>query len=251
MQAGMDELRLERTGRFLIARLGRPHRTLSHAIVGGGFAAARTVAWCGVRNQELEPPVDARTFLAGELSRAGLDDAVAFLTGASLDAYVEASRELAGVRVQVVATVGLDNALRAGDPVHVEDPPAAGGALGTRGGTIVGTLVGTINVLCRASLPLADEALIEMLAMVAEARTLAVLEGGVASRQSGLAATGTGTGTDCIVVAAPCGAPVAEYAGKHTPLGHLIGVTVADAVARGVAAWLAAHAGRRVAGAAK
>jgi adenosylcobinamide amidohydrolase len=221
----MDDTRLERAGRFLVARFAAPHRMLSFAIVRGGFAVAREVAWCGVRDDELVPPVDPRRFLERELSRAGLGAAVGLMTGAALDGYVDVSRSAGDVAVRTVATVGLDNALRAGDPV-VDDPPA----------------VGTINVLCRASLPVSDEGLIEMLSMVAEARALAVLEGRVASRCTGRPATGTGT--DCTVVAAPCGTPVTGYAGKHTVLGHLVGATVAEAVGRGVRSWLAAHGAR-------
>ena len=40
------------------------------------------------------------------------------------------------------------------------------------------------------------------------------------------------------MVGAPCGVPITDYAGKHTALGHLVGVTVAEAVGWGVAAWL-------------
>lgn len=222
--AGTD---IERTGRFLVVRLARPHRMLSYAIVGGGFVERSAVAWCGVRNEELTPPVDPRTFLASELDRAGLGGAVGLMTGASLDAYVDTSRADAGIAVRVVATVGLDNALRAGDPVVAGAPQ-----------------VGTINVLCRSSVPLADAALLEMLSMVAEARTLAVLDAGVASRQSGRPATGTGT--DCTVVAAPLGTPALEYAGKHTVLGMLVGAAVFEAVSHGARAWLDRHGDRAV-----
>ena len=54
----------------------------------------------------------------------------------------------------------------------------------------------------------------------------------------------SGTGTDCIVVAAPVapGGPRSAarlaYAGKHTRVGSLLGAAVRDAVARGIARWL-------------
>ena len=121
-----------------------------------------------------------------------------------------------------VATVGLGNALRAGDPPG----PAA--------------RIGTINLLCQVGVPLREEALVEALSIAAEARTLAVREAGVPSRMSG--APATGTGTDCIVIAAPERPDGARYAGKHTGLGHVIGAAVHDAVARGAAAWLAERA---------
>ena len=222
----MDGPYLERRGRFLIARFGRRHRLLSFAIVRGGFVDGETVAWCAVRDDELRPPVDPALFLEQQLAGAAIPDAVGLMTSASLDAYVEVEHAAAGIGVQCVATVGLDNALRAGDPVAPAYAPA-----------------GTINILCRSSASLSDQALIEMLSLVAEARTLAVLEGGVASRASGLPATGTGT--DCIVVAAPSGQPAVRHAGKHTMLGHLVGAAVGDAVGRGVRGWLAWQDSRR------
>jgi adenosylcobinamide amidohydrolase len=218
----MAGARVTRRDRFLIAELGGPHRALSFAIARGGLVDTETVAWCAVRDHELRPPVDPRTFLATRLEEAGLAGAVGLMTSASLDAHMDVTRASAGLGVRCVATVGLDNALRVGEPDALTLPHA-----------------GTINILCQASRPVTDEALVEMLSIVAEARTLAVHEGGVRSRRSGRAATGTGT--DCIVVAAPCGAAAIDFAGKHTLLGHLAGAAVHDAVSRGVTAWLAAH----------
>jgi adenosylcobinamide amidohydrolase len=118
----------------------------------------------------------------------------------------------------VVATVGLGNALRVGDPAL----PAASG---------------TINLLCRLSVPLSPTAALEALTIAAEARTVAVREAALPSRRSGRFASGTGT--DCIVLAAPVGPAGAAYAGKHTAIGQVIGAAVGDAVARGIEDWLA------------
>jgi adenosylcobinamide amidohydrolase len=209
---------LRRAGPWLIADLGAPHDVLSWAVVGGGRRAAEAVAWREVRNADLPPAVDPERFLAEGLAGIGLPQAVGFLTSRALDAYVEVERGAEEAWARCVATVGLGNALRAGDP------PGLGARLGT------------INVLCQLSSPLTESALIEALAIAAEARTAAVLEAGVPSRRSGLPATGTGT--DCIAVAAPSasGGPL-RYAGKHTALGHLVGAAVYEAVAAGAAAW--------------
>ncbi|MEW6269245.1 MAG: adenosylcobinamide amidohydrolase [Thermodesulfobacteriota bacterium] len=217
----MPGFRVARRGRFLIADLGVPHRLVSWAIVRGGQVEGRTVAWCHVDDRELAPPVDARTFLEARLAEAGLEEAVGLMTGASLDAYVDVTRARGEAFVRCLATVGLENALRAGD-----EPGA-------------GAHPGTINLLCQLSSLASDEALLEALALAAEARALTVLEAGIRSRQSGRAASGTGT--DCIVIAAPIGGPAAGYAGKHTVLGHLVGAAVAEAVDRGVRSWLARH----------
>lgn len=93
---------------------------------------------------------------------------------------------------------------------------------------------GTINILLQTSVPLTDLAAMEALSIVAEARTVAVLEGNVHSTAGmGFA---SGTGTDCIAVASPRGsnATAQSYAGKHTVLGYLIGAATFEAVAAGV-----------------
>lgn len=212
-------------GRLLLVRLGAPHAVLSSAIVNGGSRTAREVAWVEVRDDELRPPADPVRLTRERLAAAEVPRAVGLLTSRALTRHVVSEREADGVRARCVATVGLGNVLRAGDP-----PGPAPRA-------------GTINVLCQVSAPLTEEGLIEALAIAVEARTLAVLDARIASRRSELPATGTGT--DCTVVAAPVraeGGVAAAYAGKHTALGHVIGAAVHDAVARGAAEWLAEQA---------
>jgi len=207
-----------RDGGWLVVELGEPCEMLSSAIVGGGRRRASTVAWCAVDGRELAPPVDARSFLVESLAERGISGAVGFMTSSDLDRYVAVDRSAGDHSVHVIATVGLGNALRAGDPTS-------------------GMRIGTINILCALSASLSEEALVETVALVAEARTAAVLDAGVPSTRSGLAATGTGT--DCIVVAAAAGGSPLEFAGKHTSIGYLVGDAVGEAVRRGAAGWKA------------
>jgi adenosylcobinamide amidohydrolase len=209
-------------GRTLRVHLGAPHAVLSSAIVNGGRRRADEVAWLEVRDEELRPPADAVRLARERLAALGAPGAVGLLTSRAVARHVTVERAAGGVAARCVATVGLGNALRVGDPP----------GLAAR--------VGTINLLCQLSTPLSEEALVEAVAVAAQARTLAVLEAGVASRRSGLPATGTGT--DCLVVAAPEGRDRQPYAGLHTALGHVLGAAVHEAVARGAAEWLAEQA---------
>jgi adenosylcobinamide amidohydrolase len=84
------------------------------------------------------------------LAGAGLPDAVGLLTSRRLETYIDVTKTLEGVSARCVATVGLSNALRAGDPVGTP------------------STFGTINLVCQASRPLTDEALIEALAVAAK-----------------------------------------------------------------------------------
>lgn len=215
MKSTVAGIAVARRGRWLVVDLGAPHALLSSAIVGGGRARARTVAWLEVRGEELRPPVDARRYLRSRMAEHGIGG-VGMLTSRDLDRYVDRERRAAGLAVRTVATVGLGNALRVGD--------AADGAA-----------PGTINLLCVVSTPLRPEALVEALSIAAEARTAAVLEADVPSRASGRAATGTGT--DCIVVASCRTGRAERYAGKHTTLGALLGQCVHEAILAGALAW--------------
>lgn len=206
-------------GRWLVVRLPGPHAVLSWAVVNGGRRTAELVAWHEVRDEELRPPADPARLLSERLEGAGLSGAVGLLTSARLELHTVAARAWDGVEARCVATVGLGNALRVGDP------PGPG------------RRAGTVNLLCQIGVPLAEEALAEVLSLAAEARTLAVLEAGEPSKVSGLPASGTGT--DCIVVAAPARPGGHRYAGKHTAVGHVVGAAVLEAVGQGVRAWRA------------
>lgn len=193
---------------------------VSWAVVNGGRVLADTVAWYEVRPGDLHPEVSPAAFLEKRLRAEGLPGAVGLMTSRRLDAYSYVEMNERDIFVSAIATVGLSNALRVGDP--------AGEGWGS----------GTINILCHISRGLTDEALLEALSIAVEARTAAVMEGSVESIVS--AGTATGTGTDCVVMAA---SPIRaaekreRYAGKHTPVGSLIGAAVFEAVKKGVAAW--------------
>jgi len=205
-------------GNWLIVRFDTPQQTASWAIVGGGLRRTRTVAWLRVSEADLRPPVDAERFLRSRLRAAGVSDAVGLLTSRDLGSYVHAIRRFGDWSALCIATVGLGNALRAGDP-----PGPAG-------------RIGTINLLCHVSTPLTVEALLEGLGLAAEARALAVREAALPSQVSGEPASGTGT--DCIVLATPEGKEPMRYVGKHTAVGHLIGAVVYEATRLGTDQWI-------------
>jgi adenosylcobinamide amidohydrolase len=207
-------------GRWLIVRFAEEHDVASWALVGGGLGRAGSVVWHQVSEEELRPPIDARELFRARLRERALEHSVGLLTSRDLGAYVDVVESQAGVEARCVATVGLGNALRAGDP------PGPAGRI---------RRLGTINLLCRFSEPLSCEALLEAMAIATEARTLAVRDGAVLSTVTGKPASGTGT--DCVVVAAPAHGAQLRYAGKHTLAGHLIGAAAYQASRRGVEDW--------------
>jgi adenosylcobinamide amidohydrolase len=215
---------VNQSGRWLIASFSSPVRACSWAIVRGGLVDADHVAWLEVRDEELRPPVDAVDLLRDRLRERSLENAVGLLTSRRVSTYRDVTRESAGISARCIATVGLGNALRAGDP------PGVTGR------------IGTINLLLYINAPLTDLALLEASAIVTEAKAAAVLEAGISSRRSNRPATGTGT--DCTVVACQLPQPRsrgASYAGKHTSIGSLVGDASLQAVGDGISAWLSEH----------
>jgi len=212
-----------------------PQEVLSWAIVGGGRCQANSVVWREVCNADLPTDLDPRAWYREHLHAVfGQEAMVGLLTSRRLHAYQDIGKSADGLAVRCVATVGLGNAVRAGDMAGMD------------------RAVGTINILCWVSCPLSEEAMLEALALASEAKALGIREAEVPSIVS--AAPASGTGTDCIVLASPSASKEASpriYAGKHTVVGHLVGAAVFEAVRRGSLDWKAEQVAMRTAQATK
>lgn len=196
-------------------RLPAPLRVLNWSITRPGFVTTDRILWREVRNADLPEDMDVPAWLRGELAARGTPDAVTLLTSRDLDAYEAAEATVEDVTARCVATVGLSNAERIGARLDRS-----------------GKDWGTINVAVTLSAPLSIAAQIETLAIAAQARTTAVIDTGH-RLPNGIA---TGTGTDCIAVAAPNGDT--PYAGMHTAIGEAVGRAVYDAVLAGGRVWM-------------
>lgn len=194
--------------------LGAEMQVLSWAVNRPGFVTARRILWREVRNSDLPPDLDVADWFSSELSSRNQKDAVAFLTSRDVRHYCEAMKEVEGICAHAVATVGLSNAERVGSRVDYSDRNW-----------------GTINVALHLSKGLTQTGLLEAMSIAVQARTAAVMDAGVAL-PNGVA---TGTGTDCLAVAAPAGAT--PYAGLHTAIGEATGKAVYQAVHRGALDW--------------
>ncbi|MCP8895139.1 adenosylcobinamide amidohydrolase [Shinella daejeonensis] len=210
---------------FLVAAFAAPQTMLSWSLTRPGFTRSKAVAWLEVRDADLPLGVDPLDLLETRMAAAGHGEAVHLMTSRDVTRFETARSAAGGVEASCLATVGLSNAGRIGEPF-------------TRGGR-----TGTINLLAHVDRPLCEAAMIEALSIATEARTAAVMELGLL--RNGLPVTGTGT--DCVVVAAPEGAGQERFAGLHTDIGLALGRSVYDAVRAGGLAWIAEH-GRPAAG---
>ncbi len=201
--------------RSLIIRLPETYQLLSWAPFGGGARRA-----CVIINHQIAPDDRAASenphpYLEGLVRRCKVAPATAaaMMTGADVARAGYAMARRGGLMAGAWCTAGCSNALRVGDPAARRQPRA-----------------GTINLAVAVSQPLSESAMVEAVAIAAEARVAAMYEAGIASTRTGLPATGTGT--DCIVIASPARAPAHAYCGKHTVAGELIGKAAMRACAR-------------------
>ena len=206
---------------WLVARFAAPQRMLSWSLNRPGLQTADTVAWLQIDGADLGPEVDPLDYLNRRLAAAELKPALGLLTSRDLDRFQRATAERGSIQADCVITLGLSNAERVGARCTAAGPAA---------------VTGTINLLCHLSSPLSESALLEALSVATQARTTAILELGHAPDPA--RGVVTGTGTDCIVIACPIGAPALPFAGLHTDVGEVIGAAVLQATDQAARLWL-------------
>jgi adenosylcobinamide hydrolase len=189
-------------------------QVLSWAPLHGGFGQARTIINHHVPTNDA-PIHEPEIFLQLRADRLALETpVVGLMTGVKMERLVRRTVQDEGLHLECFATVGLSNALAIGDPATYDEQP------------------GTINLIVVVNQPLSAAALVEGVEMVTEAKVRALYTSGVKSTVSD--AFATGTGTDCVAIACPIGAPAYRYCGKHTRLGEVLGQVVGEAVTTGL-----------------
>lgn len=200
---------------WLVARFPKAWRMLSWSMNRPGLVRADRVAWLEVKDADLPLGLDPHALLRTRLAAAGLDEAVAMMTARDIRRHRDAETRDRDAVAHALATLGLTNGVGF-------DP--AGRVVPRR----TQTGPGTINILAAVTRPLSEPALLEALAIVATARSAALLA------QAGSIAA---TGTDCIVVACPDDEDGERYAGLHTAAGRAIAGAVYAATRAARADW--------------
>lgn len=227
------------TEQTLVIDLEGRKRVLSSAPQGGGLRVASYVlnhqveanrSVTGTRSMTFEDPAH---YLRKVASRMGIPvPTIGLMTAVPMTQLVTARAAADGLWVECFATVGVTNAVRAG-----EWPPEVGA------GDRVGKL-GTINLILITNGSLSQSAMVGAVQVVTEAKSGVLHDHDVLSCRSSAAATGTGT--DAVVIACSLRGkePFHIYSGTHTVMGALIGRVVTDCVTRGLAkakAWQESH----------
>lgn len=221
--------------RALLIDLGRARRVLSSAPRGGGLVQARSI----INHQVPDNPIrgaspspriadlsavhrwgDPSRYL-GRVAAALQAPAptVGLMTAVLLDRLVVYREQEQDLWVEGFVTVGVTNAVKAGEPTD----------LAGRGWVAQGA--GTINIILITNAALTVSAMVTAVQVATESKTAALLEAGVRSWTGRPGATGTGT--DAVVIVGGDG-PAVRYSGTHTMFGELIGRLVDRAVAQGL-----------------
>jgi adenosylcobinamide hydrolase len=204
----------------LIVSFASPVRTLSWAVLNGGFCHASHIINHQVSGNNTLFCAQPGPWLERAASGLGLrGNVVGMATAVEMKHLVRVSMESGVAQVSCFTTVGFGNALSVGDPASVtieEQAPS----------------LHTINMILTVQPGLSDEAMVEAVQIATEGRVRALYENGIKSCRSDLPATGTGT--DCVAIVS-LGDGVEHYCGKHTKLGELIGSAAYISVAKGLA----------------
>ena len=210
----------------LVVRLHGRSRVLSSAPQGGG----RSIASYILNHQVEADSRRQRTYPAPSRSlrelatRFGIgSDTVGLMTAVPLSQLVTARVTALKLWVECFATVGVTNAVRAGEwPARGTQPQNEGQP-------------STINLIVITNASLSTSAMVGAVQVVTEAKTGSLRDHAVRSRGDGSLATGTGTDAVVIACAARGQGPLHPYSGTHTVIGSLIGSAVARCVSRGLA----------------
>ncbi len=167
---------------------------------------------------------DPARYLGRVASSLGADRrVVALMTAVPLKQLVVLREETAGLWVEGFFTVGVTNAVRAGELVGLVQDEQRRRA------------PGTINIILVTNAYLAAPAMVGVVQVATESKTASLLEAGVPSWTGAPGATGTGT--DALVVASGTrgNGPTLRYSGTHTKIGELVGRLVSRGVEQGLA----------------
>lgn len=222
----------------LILDLGTRMRVLSSAPRGGGLRTTRYILNHQVPANPVRPaarttwehPARYLKRIAGELGVNA--DCVGLMTAVPMKQVVTCRKEADGIWVECFATVGVTNAVRAGETPASEE------------GNSHVHRAGTINLMVVTNACLAVPALVCAVQVVTESKTGVLRDHAIPSWTGRPGATGTGTDAVVVACALRGNGLRSDYAGTHTLIGSLIGRVVAECLAQGLARateWAATH----------
>lgn len=227
--ARLPQAAIRRHGRFIVADLDAPHRTISTSARNGGQTdhvrhlvnhqscegAGHDTRFVFITSQGEEAYHDA---VCAEIGRPP-DATVAMGTAANMNYAAVVTKQHDDVAVTAVVTAGVHtNATCAGDPASWHETVES----------VVKLPAGTINTMLLISVPLTPGALARTVTTMTEAKTAALQRLAIPSCYSAELATGTGTDQYCLTAPLEGRKPLTS-ASPHMKFGEIVGLAVRDA----------------------
>ena len=215
--------------RTLVINFDHPKRMISSAVYGGGIVRASAI----INHQVSVDPLDGHGLVSspdlwpdpsrylGQLAR-GLDlkgPHVGMMTAVDMRRLVRKREDEEGIWVEGFFTVGITNAVYAGEPIRDEPRQADSFQMGT------------INIILVTNARLSSAAMVGAVGVATESKTAILLKRQIPNYSGSNLATGTGT--DALVIAIG-DRPTLRYSGTHTKIGELIGRVVTRGVDEGL-----------------
>ena len=222
--------------RTLLIDLRSRMRVLSSAPKGGGLRTVRYILNHQVLPDSIKPGTaratvsprrweDPARYLRRIARAVGADgECVGLMTAVPMKQLVTGRESEEGIWVECFATVGVTNAVRAGEPPS----PAATGQAADR-------TAGTINLILITNACLSASALVGAVQVATESKAGMLRDHAVPSSTGRPGATGTGTDAVAVACAVRGQGPWTSYAGTHTAIGSMIGRVTAGCLSQGLA----------------
>ncbi|HET9846901.1 MAG TPA: adenosylcobinamide amidohydrolase [Nitrospira sp.] len=218
-------------GDTLVIDLAKRYRIVSSAPCGGGIVRARSILNHQVPANSTMPGgrsvgewSDPARYL-GRLARRvkAAMPVVGLMTAVPMTQLVVDREQSGSLLLECFCTVGVTNAVRAGEPVRSR-----------RERRQERSRAGTINIILVTNATLTVSALIGAVQVATESKTATLINHKVPSAYI-RATLATGTGTDAVVIASSlAGHHKLQYSGTHTEIGSMIGRLVGRCVERGL-----------------
>ncbi|GJL53328.1 MAG: hypothetical protein NPIRA02_04600 [Nitrospirales bacterium] len=211
--------------RTLVIPFASSRRVISSAVHGGGIVRANGIINHQVLDQNStsyheDSEQDPSRFLGELAKQRGVHGrCVGLMTAVDMRCLVLHRVEADGLWVEGFFTVGVSNAVHAGESTVVYSRQKTQ------------SKVGTINIILLTNARLSSAAMVCAVGVATESKTATLLEESILNASGTLNATGTGT--DVVAVVSGRG-QYCRYSGTHTKMGELIGRIVSQGVKEGL-----------------
>lgn len=209
----IDEIKLQSSSETMVFSSPFPLKTMSSAMIGGGYRWASTFINRQVdKNYNCDDP-NSEYEAYMRTNQMNPNETIGMMTAARLEDAGLISIESDGIKMFAAATVGTANAVDAAQSWQRQDEPAK---------------IGTINLWIFIEGELTDEAFVQAMMTATEAKSAALRDYEIKDPITDTIATGTST--DSLCVAATQTGEKMRYAGTITPVGKAIGKAIYKAV---------------------